>query len=283
MGTKKSRFAAIKNLNAKFFLPNTCSQQHFDKELTVKNMGIRTILTIVFALMLKRATLIRIENPYPLADLLGGTYDYASRLWAARSGQDRAEEPSGRKITIAVHIRRAVNPRFDRRGRRNPRFQDPDWYTNVLLEIMKLYQVREPDIQIHTDLPIRDAGASIAIPLEALHASGPYWSQLGLEQGNTEILPPEDAFQDFFYRFTDSEIVLDLNPFDAIDMMSRADIFVGAKSSMSFIVGLLRGNRPTVFPKFWHRLPKNWIAIEGNAVKVPKSKSLVSLLKERLR
>lgn len=77
--------------------------------------------------------------------------------------------------------------------------------------------------------------------------------------------------------------MLDLNPFDAIDMMSRADIFVGAKSSMSFIVGLLRDNRPTVFPKFWHRLPKNWIAIEGNAVKVPKSKSLVSLLKERLR
>lgn len=283
MGAKEDRIAQIRSLNEKFILPNTFPHQSFDKELTVKNMGIRAFLSIVFALMLRRSTLVRVENPYPLADQLSGTYDHAGRQWAARFEKDKATAPSGSHTRVAVHIRRAVNPRFDKRGRRNPRFQEPGWYTNVLLETMKVFELSEADIQIHTDLPISDAESPIVIPSEALHNSGPYWSQLGLEQGKAEILPPKDAFQNFFNRFSDSEIVLDLNPSDAIEMMARADIFVGAKSSMSFVVGLLRGNRPTVFPSFWHRLPKNWIAIEDNAVKVPKSKSLGLLLNERLR
>ena len=57
-------------------------------------------------------------------------------------------------------------------------------------------------------------------------------------------------------------MVRDISPTKAWEIMSKSDIFMGAKSSFS-IIGALLANPPlAIFTKFQHNLPNNWLIVE---------------------
>lgn len=259
INSKSERLQALTELNDAFALQSSERRKGVLKEVHLKSFGLKSLVLVLYYKLTARSqgVLFKAKTPYPLADWMPQTYQAAGSIWSSRY-LGRTDTPAQKRGTVTMHIRRAVNPPSDANGKANPRYVSPSWYEAVFRGVVREMRPLPVSLEIHTDL---GTDKSIAIPESSLRESTKYWETLGIRQSDSHIEPAQDTFEGFLSDFKNRKTIIDLPPLEAMYRMASSEVFIGAKSSMSFVVGLLRGGKVTVFPKFWHTNPRNWISL----------------------
>lgn len=156
-------------------------------------------------------------------------YSFTKSFFVNAYSQARISHPiplnyNNVKLNIAVHIRRGDLMPGRQYGDLNHRMLPDDWYLSIIEIIAKLTK------------------ASIAVHIFSEGKDGQYYSEngspfswkLALREINSEVI-----------EYIDSSFI------ETFHHLVNADIFIGSKSGMTHISGII-GNQIKIVPKMWH-------------------------------
>jgi hypothetical protein len=139
-------------------------------------------------------------------------------------------------------------------------------------------------IRIHTDgIPKQELWTP---PQETADGTIEYWQSLGVLNFSGDLILTSEDFPSQFQEFGNVEVIQDINPIKAWEMMASSDLLLMGKSSMSYIAGLVRGWRPVFYAKFWHAGLTSWLEVEeelelSSTTKEDLKRIVQSLIKEK--
>lgn len=282
METALKRSDELSLINDFFRLPSNRDASPPLGSLSIKTFEQLTLLRTARLFFLHRflrlrneSLVVRVTYPYRVVDPFPSLYGYAARIWSRKvqlrnDDQERVDVASQIK-KVAVHFRRATIPAVLKDDTPNPRFLPSWWYDTVVgaVESVLDSQQKPREITIHTDyLP----GCSREIPKGAHPGSLHYMRSSGALIGDASCFNEADDLQFLLSGVEEgSRIVFGVPPLQALLDMASADVFVGGKSSLSMVVGLMRHGRPVIMPSFWHGVPRSWITIGSSRRSRPHS------------
>jgi hypothetical protein len=160
--------------------------------------------------------------------------------------------------SIGLHVRLATMLKG------TERFLDPEITIQFLREI-KLwsdYQVIKPNVFIFTDITLGRVNRS-SIETQVSQETKKLWREMGVinDSGSidTDLLRQLDGFRDKLYEVFPDLIVKDnLEVVEALDEVAKMDLFIGSKSSFSFLLGLLANESVVLMPTFWINPLSSW-------------------------
>lgn len=270
MKTDLDQNLEIERINSFFFLPDLKTRKVSIKEILVDlpRLSFRALPRLAFQLATRlgpgKTVTLRISNPHPLLRFFPGVYRHASLIWSQRFDQVERSGPAGRKtrnLRVVSHFRRETLTRLTQSGESNPRFLASSWYFSVmdsLSRVLTRIGVGN-ELEIHTDFK---KGLSRRLPKNLPPGTRAYMESVGAlsPDGNTYVEPEDTLFLEVSER-NGAEIITDRHPVDVIFDFADADIFVGGKSSLSFVGGLLRYGKPVVVPKYSVSTPSWWLEL----------------------
>jgi hypothetical protein len=202
--------------------------------------------------------IIQIQQVYNYIDSNPGNYENVMHFVRPRFTLSESPEET---LTIDCHIRRSTNPQFSRDGSINPRYTPTSWFRNIVKEVrMALPSEIKLSIRIHTDgIPTQELWTP---PREIADGTIEYWQSLGVLNISGDLILTSEDFPSQFQEFGNVEVIQDIDPIKAWEMMASSDVLLMGKSSMSYIAGLIRGWRPVIYAKFWHAGLTSWLEVE---------------------
>lgn len=258
MESNKQRSAESKKLSQLFCLdsspalPTQPARLFRAKTLTPGILLILMLASRLFQLCRTNAVCL-ISNPHQVSDAMPEIYDYASEIWS-RTFQ-RETPPSTEGLSMAVHFRRETLPQYLPSGDKNPRFLVSSWYEFVVSSCKDVFSEtgHRFSYRIHTDFR-EDLNREVT---GSFHPEGvSYMRSAGaLKPDGKSYRDPEDVEFVMTAREEGIPVLTNIPPSMVFQDLADADIFVGSKSSMSFVAGLIRWGKPTVMPEFWHNCP----------------------------
>lgn len=270
MKTERDRTQEIERINSFFILPDLSTGRVSSSEIYVDlpRLSFRALPRLAVQLVTRlgpgKTVTFRISNPHPLLRFFPGVYRHASAIWSERFGKLERRGPSGKKtlnLRVVSHFRRETLTRLTQSGASNPRFLASSWYSSVMNSLIHVSNQNgaENELKIHTDFK---KGLSRRVPKNLHPGTREYMESVGaLSPGGKTYVEPEDTVFLEVSERNGAEILTGLRPLDVILDFADADIFVGGKSSLSFVGGLLRYGKPVVFPKFWVSTPSWWLEL----------------------
>lgn len=221
------------------------------------------------AKLFRVGVLVEIESASPLLEPDPGLYHLAASHVSARIPARR----SSTSFTIDVHIRRALAPQFGKGGRPYDRFVSTEWYREILTFVIDELTAsdRAFAVRVHTDVPRN----RWKVPSDTSTGTLAMWNHHGLvdSEGFLAALG-EDIFREM-EGVAEIEWAQEWDPLDALESMVNADLLIIYASSLSYVAGLLRMQRPTVSPTFYHATPQDWCTLGPHL----GAKDLISLKK----
>lgn len=259
--TTKEREEFLKLLNELISLP---SDRKFEHVLVVQVDKIPSYLYSKLRFVNKvlkyfrYSLVIHIQQVYNYIDTNPENYERVMHFVRPRF---KLSEIPGNSLTIDCHIRRSTNPQFSRDGSINPRYTSTSWFRNIVKEVrMALPPEFELFIRIHTDgIPKQELWTP---PKEIADGTIEYWQSLGVLNVSGDLILASEDFPSQFQEFGNVEVIQDINPIEAWEMMISSDLLLMGKSSMSYIAGLIRGWRPVIYADFWHAGLASWLEVE---------------------
>lgn len=258
--TLESKNDFIRKLNRNFRITHVnCSRPHTTAPLKYRKImkfrlgarayflsaGLQTIFSGKHFLYL-------CDNPYPILE----NYPSIYRHFTNRFG--KKERSNDKCIQIQMHVRGSKN------GNQlmSSRHVEIRWYFDILKfidSILKRLDLKYRVI-IHTDAPLVEANWK---PLDMSVATEKFWKSANVMNNERRIsLSPID-FQREFDFVENLEVIRDIDPVQAWEVMSEADVLILGRSSFSIIAGLINNHSLTIAPTYRHKFPSGWLIQEN--------------------
>ena len=264
--TLESKRDFIRKLNENFRITHVnCPKPHITTHLKYRKImkfrfgarvyfffaGLRTIFSAKHFLYV-------CDNPYPILENYPNIYQHFTNRFGK---EDRSKEKC---IQVQMHVRGSKNGN----ELMSTRQVDLNWYVDILKYInstLKLLDLKYRVI-IHTDAPLEAVNWE---PLDISVATEQFWKSANAMNHERKIsLTPID-FQKEFIFVENLEVVRDIDPVQAWEMMSEADVLILGRSSFSIVAGLINNHSVTITPTYRHKFPSGWI-IQENDVEFSK-------------
>lgn len=247
-------------INSTFGIPQEFENE-YDHQLIIQNLTIRNFNKILNVPRKKTKTIIYIKNPYPLFDTFRFNYDPIRKKWRDEFSKRNHAETSERVRFVDIHIRRAVSPPSTKREKNYIRHMPTNWYLNVLKQIIFLLKENgqnEFSLRIHTDgtginSPLQPRNLGLDLDTEKL------WLQQGILDSDGFLMEYNEDLKSSFEKIGPVEFFQGGVPSKTLKMLIGGDLLIGGKSSFSFVAGLAKPKGKTIFSKFWHKCPNDWM------------------------
>ena len=193
------------------------------------------------------------DNPYPILE----NYPNIYRHFTNRFGKKIRSDEEG--IQIQLHIRGSKNGNQLMSSRQ----VELSWYIAILRFIDVILKRLELNYRviIHTDAPSEEIKWK---PLDISEATKRFWKSASVMNQHGEItLSPIDFKREFDF-VKNLEVIRNIDPIQAWEMMSFADVLVLGRSSFSIIAGLINDHSLIISPKYRHKFPQKWLIKEDN-------------------
>lgn len=194
--------------------------------------------------------LISVFNPYPVTEFLPSIFDDFNIDF----NDKLVELADSNALKVVIHYRQGVGGFVQYPGQKIAREIPLERFTDRLSKIIEDYSCGDNiQIVVVTDAPETETTFEPPSDQIALWEGTPKFSS-----GVMRISPTHFHTLGRFTRLP-LEIKRGGNPLDAIVVMASADVFLGGKSSLSYMGGLLNKKGVIFFPEeFWHRPLKKW-------------------------
>lgn len=247
----------LNELNERLRLVSTDSHLGESKEIVLNSLSLSGLIKFQFLskYLLKKFTILLVD-PYPISELLIKYFPsikkyLVSDFWVENLPQEQLA------IKVVVHHRQGVGGKAIYPGQKIARELDISYFIRILDQIKLKYekcQSGDLQISIHTDAPQEEV---IYSPPE---------DQLELWEGTPnfrdgKVLIIGASLKDIFLKHGYSvDVKSGGDPLDAILEMSQADYLITARSSLSYVGGVLNlSGKVFSAPGFWHQPLNNWI------------------------
>lgn len=252
----KSKTEFISKLNRKFRISsNICSRTHSIKTLKYRRImkyrltaRLYFISVAFFSFLSGKHFLYKCENPYPIIE----NYPNIYRHFTHRLGTN--ERSSEKTIEIQMHIRsnKSGNALMESRS------VEISWYVDILkfIDDLLLNLGLKYRVTIHTDAPLEQINWK---PLDLSAATEKFWKSADVMQEDRGILLNPIDFKNEFKFVEKLEVVRNIDPVQAWEMMSMADVLILGRSSFSFVAGLVNNHGIIIAPTFRHKFPGGWL------------------------
>lgn len=243
----------LRELNEFISFESTRDDFKKNRSISCSELTIRILFSAIFFQILNRKVIIHIGNPYPITEYLKLNYE-KTRL-ALKKNSEEPIAPNPRSMTLILHYRQGVGGHVIYPGQALPRESDIRSLKKTLTGIFEKY----PEItkfHVHTDAP------AVELKYQPLQEQQVLWSGTPKYTDNMMDISKLDFAEllDGVPKHVKTQIIRGGNPIQAIKEMSRAEILIMARSSLSYVGGLLNDHGVIYFnEKFWHKPLNNWI------------------------
>ena len=260
VNSEESYKELLREINSTFsFEGKKCHRDHIVSKIQYTRLFRWDVTTKIWFLAQKMKCLIKknhilllIDSPYYFVERDPSVYlEYVKDFPSTKA--------ISKSVEIQIHILGAKNTNV----MMSERFIPIDWYISNLLVILdELSKLELPyKITIHTDAPRKSTSWNPVIPISK--ATLEYWKKGGLVNQDGQIILNELDIEETFAEFRNVTVVRDVSPVVAWQIMSNADIFLGAKSSFSIVGAILSTPSLSIFNKLQHNLPLDWEVVES--------------------
>lgn len=264
--TIESKIDFVRKLNRQFhFSERNCTSSHTNVSLKYRKiMKFRFSAQLYFfsirilAFFSRKHFLYVCDNPYPILENYPNIYGYFTDRFGKKT---RSNDDC---VQIQMHVR------SDKKGNQLmlSRHVELHWYVDILKFIV--LTLKRLDLKyrvlIHTDAPSEEV---IWEPLDISDATAKFWKSANvMNQGGKISLSPID-FEQAFDFVENVEVIRNIDPVQAWEIMSVADVLILGRSSFSIFAGLINNHSLIIAPKYRHKFPGEWF-IQGEEVKFNK-------------
>jgi hypothetical protein len=272
--TKHERDSYLCRVNQFFRLPSEVAGKS-NSTWSFRSLSNRKIVWLrvvnTFARMFSLKVLIELPSSLPWSDANPDSYRKASDIIAPRVN---AREKS--TVTrIDIHIRRAVAPKVGRDGKAYDRYVPTEWYLDVLNFVVPFLRERglKCELRIHTDMP----EGRWKVPEDTTPGTLAMWKHHNFIDADGYLIDMSENLRTEFSKYGSVEMAQGWDPLEAIESMAQADILILCASSLSYVAGLLRGDRLTISPYFFHSPPSSWSQLSSDFVEGESERLLAQL------
>jgi hypothetical protein len=224
-------------------------------EVKYESITIRSLIFLqLVSILFKKCYRIVITDPYPITEYFVDQFKDVKNFLTS-DYWNPIPVTSTNSIEIAIHHRHGVGGKAVYPGQKISRELDLSYFINVLNQISKtLNKSHNLKISVFTDAP--EKGVDFLPPKEQLHL----WEGTPNFQAGRVAINGASISDFFLERGYEVEVLNGGSPLEAIHRMSQADYLVSARSSLSYVAGLLNQSG-VVFeaPGFWHSTPSYWV------------------------
>jgi hypothetical protein len=138
------------------------------------------------------------------------------------------------------------------------------WYVEILNSIDSVLQGLGITyrVTIHTDAPSEPIYWE---PLDISSATEEFWKSANVMNSERKIsLQPIDFKKEFSF-VEELKVIRDIDPIQAWQILSSADILILGRSSFSIIAGLVNSHGLKIAPTYRHKFPNGWLIKEENS------------------
>lgn len=243
----------ITKLNREFVFP---SSDYDFKSYEIIDLTYLTLFNLIryklLSTLTKRKFLLKFVDPYPVSEYLVSEYWRVLEVMPNHSLNINKSNTND-YLNVVIHHRQGVGGQVIYPGQSIPRELQMNYFINVLNEITTRVDKSLLRILIHTDSPVNDL--AYAPGKDQLHL----WDGTpNFDNGKVQI-KSSDIYEVFSTAGYKVSIHYGGDPLDAIRDMASADYLIMARSSLSYIGGILN-RHGTVYaaPGFWHKSLPNW-------------------------
>jgi hypothetical protein len=243
----------IDKLNQEFVLPSSSYDFKPYEIIEITSLTLFELIRYkVLSTLTKRKYLLKFVDPYPVSEYLVSEY---WRVLEALPENSLAINKSPKKdyLNVVIHHRQGVGGQVIYPGQSIPRELHIDYFLDILSKITTSVDKSLLRISIHTDAPAIDL---VYVPnKEQLHL----WDGTpNFENGQVQIRSSkiDQVIGAAGYK---AAIQYGGDPLDTIRDMASADYLIMARSSLSYVGGILN-QHGTVYaaPDFWHKSLPIW-------------------------
>lgn len=202
---------------------------------------------ILKAKFLRKQTLIRLVEPYPISEHDPDLYQGIRRFLP------NFVLPLKTGASVAIHYRRGVGGFAIQRGERVSREISGNYFAALAKEIIDTHQIPELKLEVFTDSPTEDVIFTPPNVQSDLWTNSPSFSE-----GEMHVLGlnVRDHFKDIS---VDIEIFYGGDPLEVIKSLAVADHLILSRSSFGYVAAILNDGGKVYFPsQFWHAPKKEW-------------------------
>jgi hypothetical protein len=216
--------------------------------LEIPKLQLKSLLNLICTPTRKRK-LIKLVDVYGVVDSVPGIYCHARRIVNTRV-LPRNQSTSEFEPVVAVHYRSVPGDFSVYEGEGQTRQIQIDRVKGVISRALREFDKVEPKLVVYTDAPSIDMVVKVFPNQEKLWEGTP-----GYSNGNLH-LHGRDLLAAFSNVSPNINIVVGGDPLEAIIQMTKADILITSKSSLSYVPAILGTNNQVYAPiEFWHQLP----------------------------
>jgi hypothetical protein len=146
----------------------------------------------------------------------------------------------------------------------------------ILDEILPYLEKKdlEYEILLHTDV---SASGNWQIPSGVSPGTLEYWKNNGVIFDEKYMKIATNGVLEKFKKYKNVKIITGVDPVEAWNLISHADLFLMGKSSFSFVGALYNVKGIVVTAKFWHSTTSYWYTIDEDfSLNVKKQCSLIA-------
>jgi len=246
----------LSRLNRMILIDDVGDNQGYQERLVLKSISLgKLFLYQVLSRALNRNFLLLITDPYPISEYLVRSFpEIRNYLSPSFCFGVRTEQPS--KPKIVIHHRYGVGGKAIYPGQRISRELDVSYFIGILDVISSNYEkVSKGDMEISllTDAPLGEI--IYAPPVEQLDL----WEGTPNFQDGVVKITGSSLEEIFMKSGYEISVKSGGDPLEAILEMSQSDYLITARSSLSYVAGILNESG-TVFsaPGFWHSPLPSW-------------------------
>lgn len=259
--TIESKLEFIRTINRYFYVSDSkCSGKHITVPLKYHKImkfkfsaRMYFYLVRIFAFFSRKHYLYICDNPYPILENYPSIYRHFTNRFGKKT---RSAEDC---VQIQMHVRSSKNGN----ELMNSRHVELGWYIDILkfIDLILKRLDLKYRVLIHTDAPLEEVEWE---PLDISTATEKFWKSADVmnQKGRISLSPID--FQREFNFVENLEVIRDIDPVQAWEMMSEADVLVLGRSSFSIIAGLINDHSLTFAPRYRHKFPKEWLIQENH-------------------
>lgn len=223
------------------------------KANSLKSINFQILIEILFRFKSRSKLCFELEDVYCF---LNNSPDLYTSVTSARHSLIVRDDKS--TYSIGLHVRLAAMLSG------TERFLDPEIIIQFLREI-KLwsdYQKIKPNVFIFTDITLGRVDPSY-IETQVSQETKRLWREMGVidDSGSFDhdLLSQLGGFLNKLYEIFPDLIVKDkLEVVEVLDEVVKMDLFIGSKSSFSFLLGLLASKSEVLMPIYWINPLSHW-------------------------
>jgi len=214
----------------------------------IPNLKLKNLFMLI-CIKPRRKKLIKLVDVYGVVDSAPSIYFFARKIIEPRIAS-RKFSSSESKTVVAVHYRSVPGDFSVYEGEGQTRQIQIDRVKGVISRALREFDKVEPELVVYTDAPSIDMVVKVFPNQEKLWEGTP-----GYSNGNLH-LHGRDLLAAFSNVSPNINIVVGGDPLEAIIQMTRADILITSKSSLSYVPAILGTNNQVYAPiEFWHQIP----------------------------